>query len=169
MSLPLHDSAHSLPLRVSDFLINEAELLDNRELETWFGLFDQAAQYRVLPLQSHLVEQEPDRSLFIIADDYTRLRERVDSLLSGHTWMEKPLSRTRRQVSNVRIKTRDGEQLTIKSNFVVHQFRHQQSWNFIGEATHVLRDSPDGLRILRRDIRLDHETINDQRRISIIL
>ena len=83
--------------------------------------------------------------------------------------METPPSRTRRLVSNVRIKSRDGEQLTIKSNFVVHQFRNQQTWYFVGEATHVLHDSPRGLRILKRDIRLDHETISAQRRISIIL
>lgn len=169
MSVPFTDSAPALQLRVSDFLVNEAELLDNRELETWFGLFDQPAQYRVLPLQSHLAGEDPHHSLFIIADDYVRLRERVDSLLSGHTWMEQPLSRTRRLVSNVRIKAREGGQLTIKSNFVVHQFRHRQSWNFVGEATHVLREGDEGLRILRRDIRLDHETINAQRRISIIL
>lgn len=169
MSLPLNISAASLQARVSDFLISEAELLDNRELETWIGLFDQPAQYRVLPLQRHLVEGEPHDSLFIIADDYGRLRERVDSLLSGHSWMETPPSRTRRLVSNVRIKSRDGEQLTIKSNFVVHQFRNQQAWYFVGEATHVLHDSPRGLRILKRDIRLDHETISAQRRISIIL
>lgn len=169
MSLPLNISAPTLQARVSDFLINEAELLDNRDLETWIGLFEQPARYRVLPLQSHLAEGEPDSSLFIIADDYIRLRERVDSLLSGHTWMEKPASRTRRLVSNVRIKSQDGEQLTIKSNFVVHQFRNQQTWYFVGEATHVLHDSPGGLRIRARDIRLDHETISAQRRISIIL
>lgn len=83
--------------------------------------------------------------------------------------MEQPRSRTRRLVSNVRIKAREGERITVRSNFVVHQFRNQESWTFVGQATHLLRDGPDHLSILGRDIRLDHETIGAQRRISIIL
>ncbi|WP_205588221.1 aromatic-ring-hydroxylating dioxygenase subunit beta, partial [Pseudomonas aeruginosa] len=96
-------------------------------------------------------------------------RERVDSILGGHTWMEQPRSRTRRLVGNVRLKRVEGELVSSRSNFVVHQFRNREAWNFVGEASHVLRDGPEGLRIVSREIRLDHETISAQRRISIIL
>ncbi|MDF5983283.1 aromatic-ring-hydroxylating dioxygenase subunit beta [Pseudomonas aeruginosa] len=34
--------------RVSDFLVAEAELLDDRLLDTWFALFERAARYWVL-------------------------------------------------------------------------------------------------------------------------
>ncbi|MDW8820442.1 aromatic-ring-hydroxylating dioxygenase subunit beta, partial [Pseudomonas aeruginosa] len=95
--------------------------------------------------------------------------ERVDSILGGHTWMEQPRSRTRRLVGNVRLKRVEGELVSSRSNFVVHQFRNREAWSFVGEASHVLRDGPGGLRIVSREIRLDHETISAQRRISIIL
>ncbi|WP_437882331.1 aromatic-ring-hydroxylating dioxygenase subunit beta [Pseudomonas sp. LRF_L74] len=169
MSRIAHAQVDDLHARVSDFIVNEAELLDERQLDHWFALFEPEARYRVLPLQAELDGQPPEASLYIIADDYIRLRERVESLLGGHSWMEQPRSRTRRLVSNVRIKARDGERITVRSNFVVHQFRNQESWSFVGQATHLLRDGPERLSILARDIRLDHETIGAQRRISIIL
>ncbi|MGV8248397.1 aromatic-ring-hydroxylating dioxygenase subunit beta, partial [Pseudomonas aeruginosa] len=77
-------------------------------------------------------------------------------------------SRTRRLVGNVRLKRVEGELVSSRSNFVVHQFRNREAWSFVGEASHVLRDGPEGLRIVSREIRLDHETISAQRRISII-
>ena len=110
----------------------------------------------------------PDRSIPLVSI-HVRLRERVDSILGGHTGMEQPRSRTRRLVGNVRLKRVEGELVSSRSNFVVHQFRNREAWNFVGEASHVLRDGPEGLRIVSREIRLDHETISAQRRISIIL
>ncbi|RPZ96017.1 hypothetical protein IPC510_27185 [Pseudomonas aeruginosa] len=94
MSLALSRPDSDLLARVSDFLVAEAELLDDRLLDTWFALFERAARYRVLPLQEQLAGQAPE-----------------DSLYNG----------------------------------------------------------PEGLRIVSREIRLDHETISAQRRISIIL
>lgn len=169
MSLALSRPDSDLLARVSDFLVAEAELLDDRLLDTWFALFERAARYRVLPLQEQLAGQAPEDSLYIIDDDHVRLRDRVDSILGGHTWMEQPRSRTRRLVGNVRLKRVEGELVSSRSNFVVHQFRNREAWNFVGEASHVLRDGPEGLRIVSREIRLDHETISAQRRISIIL
>ncbi|MFO6381040.1 aromatic-ring-hydroxylating dioxygenase subunit beta, partial [Pseudomonas aeruginosa] len=109
-------------------------LLDDRLLDTWFALFERAARYRVLPLQEQLAGQAPEDSLYIIDDDHVRLRERVDSILGGHTWMEQPRSRTRRLVGNVRLKRVEGELVSSRSNFVVHQFRNREAWNFVGEA-----------------------------------
>ncbi len=155
--------------RVSDFLVAEAELLDDRLLDTWFALFERAARYRVLPLQEQLAGQAPEDSLYIIDDDHVRLRERVDSILGGHTWMEQPRSRTRRLVGNVRLKRVEGR---------------------TGQQPQQLRrpsvPQPRGLELRRRSQscparrsrglahrlagdRLDHETISAQRRISIIL
>ena len=109
MSLALSRPDSDLLARVSDFLVAEAELLDDRLLDTWFALFERAARYRVLPLQEQLAGQAPEDSLYIIDDDHVRLRERVDSILGGHTWMEQPRSRTRRLVGNVRLKRVEGE------------------------------------------------------------
>ncbi|WP_430273045.1 aromatic-ring-hydroxylating dioxygenase subunit beta [Pseudomonas aeruginosa] len=48
-------------------------------------------------------------------------------------------------MGNVRLKRVEGELVSSRSNFVVHQFRNREAWNFVGEASHVLRDGPDGL------------------------
>uniref|UniRef100_UPI00062C7299 aromatic-ring-hydroxylating dioxygenase subunit beta n=2 Tax=Pseudomonas aeruginosa TaxID=287 RepID=UPI00062C7299 len=98
-----------------------------------------------------------------------RVRERGCSIQVCPPRMLSTRSRTRRLVGNVRLKRVEGELVSSRSNFVVHQFRNREAWNFVGEASHVLRDGPEGLRIVSREIRLDHETISAQRRISIIL
>ncbi|WP_276147612.1 aromatic-ring-hydroxylating dioxygenase subunit beta, partial [Pseudomonas aeruginosa] len=73
MSLALSRPDSDLLARVSDFLVAEAELLDDRLLDTWFALFERAARYRVLPLQEQLAGQAPEDSLYIIDDDHVRL------------------------------------------------------------------------------------------------
>lgn len=44
MSLALSRPDSDLLARVSDFLVAEAELLDDRLLDTWFALFERAAR-----------------------------------------------------------------------------------------------------------------------------
>lgn len=74
MSLALSRPDSDLLARVSDFLVAEAELLDDRLLDTWFALFERAARYRVLPLQEQLAGQAPEDSLYIIDDDHAPAR-----------------------------------------------------------------------------------------------
>ncbi|MDF5806210.1 aromatic-ring-hydroxylating dioxygenase subunit beta [Pseudomonas aeruginosa] len=170
MSLALSRPDSDLLARVSDFLVAEAELLDDRLLDTWFALFERAARYRVLPLQEQLAGQAPEDSLYIIDDDL-RASARGGSTASSAGipgWS----SRARAPAAwwaTCGWKRVEGELVSSRSNFVVHQFRNREAWNFVGEASHVLRDGPEGLRIVSREIRLDHETISAQRRISIIL
>lgn len=82
MSLALSRPDSDLLARVSDF-VAEAELLDDRLLDTWFALFERAARYRVLPLQEQLAGQAPEDSLYIIDDDHVRLRERSTASSAG--------------------------------------------------------------------------------------
>lgn len=52
MSRKAYAQFDDLHARVSDFIVNEAELLDERQLSIWFDLFEPEARYRVLPLQT---------------------------------------------------------------------------------------------------------------------
>lgn len=167
MSLALSRPDSDLLARVSDFLVAEAELLDDRLLDTWFALFERAARYRVLPLQEQLAGQAPEDSLYIIDDDHVRLRERVDSILGGHTWMEQPRSRTRRLVGNAAEagRGRTGQQPQQLRRPSVPQPRGLELRR---RSQSCPARRPWGLRIVSREIRLDHETISAQRRISII-
>ena len=167
MSLALSRPDSDLLARVSDFLVAEAELLDDRLLDTWFALFERAA-HRVLPLQEQLAGQAPEDSLYIIDDDHVRLRERVDSILGGHTWMEQPRSHPppggQRAAEAGRGRT--GQQPQQLRRPSVPQPRGLELRR---RSQSCPARRPRGLRIVSREIRLDHETISAQRRISIIL
>lgn len=159
-------SASLLP-EITSFLSTEADLLDEWRLNEWLALFGVEARYTVAPLQD-VGDATPATALFLISDDYRRLKERVHHLLGGSAWTERPRSRTRRLVTNVRLLQSDKD-ISVKTNFVVYQFRNGESWEFVGTALYELLPREDGWSILRRSIRLDHESIERQRRISIIL
>jgi p-cumate 2,3-dioxygenase beta subunit len=113
------DSAR-LRLRIEDFLYLEADLLDEWRIEEWFALFAEGASYEVPPT-SDADENDPATSLFYIADDYVRLRERVGRLTKKEAHSEFPRSRQRHMISNVRIIGLDGGVADVTCNFVTYR------------------------------------------------
>ena len=79
---------------VEDFLYREAALLDEWKLEEWLTMLTQDACYHVPP-NDH-PEGDPKTTLFILADDIVRIRERIKRLMSPECHAEYPHSRTRR-------------------------------------------------------------------------
>ena len=65
-------------------------------------------------------------TLFTIADDIVRLRERVIRLKDPNCHAEYPLSRTRRLIGNVRITGVDGDVISVAANFIIHRYRHNE-------------------------------------------
>ncbi|MEA2730882.1 MAG: p-cumate 2,3-dioxygenase subunit beta, partial [Acetobacteraceae bacterium] len=88
--------------QVEDFLYAEADLLDNWQLNEWIALFDQERGSYFIPT-TDAPDADPNKALFLIADDMPKLRSRVSQLLSGVAWAENPKSHTRHLVNNVRI------------------------------------------------------------------
>ncbi len=86
---------------VEDLLFLEADLLDNWRLDDWMKLLADDASYYIPP------NDKPDAdhryTLFTIADDYVRLRERIIRLKDPNCHAEYSPSRTRRLVTNVRV------------------------------------------------------------------
>ena len=105
---------------VEDFLYHEAALLDEWRLDEWLALF--AADGRYLVPTTDLPDGDPRKDLVFIDDDMVRLRARVERLKSRHGHREYPSSRTRRFISNIRIKEEDGG-IVVNSSFLVYRFR----------------------------------------------
>lgn len=148
------------------FLVQEAQLLDDWQLQEWFNLFEKGARYVIAPISG--IRAEGTLPLPLVNDDYDRLRERVNHLLNGQAWAERPRSRTRRLVTNVRVCGSESL-LQVRANFVVYQFRNGESWEFVGTSLYHLKQEDEGYSITHRRVQLDHETMGTQRRISIIV
>ena len=154
--------------QVEDFLYAEADLLDNWRLNEWIALFDPEATGYFMPT-TDLPDGDPGNDLFLIADDMTKLRSRVDQLLSGVTWAENPQSRTRHMISNVKIDGTDGDIVRIRANFVVYRLRFENIDPYIGEYRYKLSAKADGFTILERRVVLDLEALRPHGKVSFIV
>ena len=152
---------------IEDFLYHEADLLDAWQLEEWLGLLSDDVTYEVPPTDAP--EADSANTLFLVSDNAMRVRSRVEQLLSGQAWSEAPKSRTRRFVSNVRIRAFRADEIDVTANFCIHRFRAGASDVYVGRYEHVLVLGEDGLRIKRRRAILDMESLRPHGKVSIIL
>ncbi len=153
---------------VEDLFFHEADLLDNWKLDEWLTLLTEDATYYVPP------NDKPDAdarfTLFTIADDIVRLRERVIRLKDPNCHAEYPLSRTRRLVGNVRITGVEGDEILAAANFIIHRFRYNDLLRvFVGHYRYRLRRVAGRLKIAERRAILDAEELGLLGSVSFIL
>ena len=153
---------------IEDLLYREAALLDEWRLEEWLQMLTDDAAYYVPP------NDHPDgdhlTTLFILADDIVRIRERVKRLMSPECHAEYPHSRTRRLISNVRIVGTDGDLVTVAANFICNRFRrYERVREYVGGYRYLLRRGGDGFRIKERRVLIDAHELGGLGSVSFIL
>jgi len=160
----------ALPTRaaIEDFLFHEAALLDDWRLDEWLALLTEDAAYYVPPNEAPGADHRT--TLFTIADDIHRLRERVVRLLDVNAHAEHPRSRTRRLIANVRILGGDGEHVTVAANFVCWRYRRfERVGEYVGACRYLLRWRDGVLRIKERRVILDAQELGALGSVSFIL
>jgi p-cumate 2,3-dioxygenase beta subunit len=161
------NSVPTLRETVEDFLYLEAALLDEWRLDEWLALFTPNGRY-VVPT-TDLPEGDPKKDLVFIDDDMVRLRARVERLKSRHGHREYPWSRTRRFISNVRIKGLEGDHLFVTSSFLVYRFRMGDTSPYVGSYEHRLKQVDRELKIHHKKAVLDMDALREHGAVSIIL
>jgi p-cumate 2,3-dioxygenase beta subunit len=156
-----------LEREVENFLVREAATLDEWRLDDWLALFTEDACYLVPSTDTPTAD--PKETLAIINDDMARLRGRVERLKSRHAHREFPWSRTRRFVTNVRIKDISGEEIHVNASFLVYRIRSGQVDPLIGSYVYTLRRVDGSLKIAARKAVLDLEALRPHGTLSIIL
>ena len=151
-----------------DLLYHEAALLDEWRLEEWFELFAEGATYEI-PTAGAKDDVSSSEALFYVADDYARLRYRVDRLNSPAAQSEWPRSDTSRIVGNVRLlgATEGGER--VSCTFATYRSKNGVTDLFVGHMLYVLRREAAALRIVSKRVMLDLDSLRPQGRVSIIL
>lgn len=152
---------------IEDFLYEEAALLDEWQLEEWLELLTEDASYYVPA--TDIPDGDHKSTLFLVSDDPTRLRSRVKQLLGRFAHAETPHSRTRRLISNVRIRGVEGSTIRVTANFVVYRMRQEQVDTYIGRYEHTLVQRNGKLKIRERRAILDLDSLRPQGKVSIIL
>jgi p-cumate 2,3-dioxygenase beta subunit len=153
---------------VEDFLYHEAALLDDWKLDEWQKLLTDDAAYYVPP--NDQLESDHRSTLFLIADDRERIRQRIIRINDPNCHAEYPKSRTRRMISNVRILTVEGDLITVSANFVCYRFRrYERIREYVGQYRYVLRRSGDTFRIKERRVLIDAQELGSLGSVSFIL
>ena len=153
---------------VEELFYHEADLLDSWRLDDWLGLLTEDATYYVPP------NDKPDAdhryTLFTVADDIVRLRERVIRLKDPNCHAEFPPSRTRRLISNVRVIGADGELVSVAANFIIYRHRRNETPRvFVGHYRYKLKRQGGRLKIAERRAILDAEELGLMGAVSFLL
>jgi p-cumate 2,3-dioxygenase beta subunit len=156
-----------LRAEVEDFLFEEAELLDSWRLNEWVELFTEDAINHVPALDDP--NRDPARSVFLVADDLTRIRSRVRQLTGDSAWAENPRSQTRRFITNVRVTSTNGGTVAATANFLVHRCRMERISTFAGQYQYKLVRRNGIFKIAERKAILAQATLRLQGTMSIIV
>ena len=162
-------------LLVQEFLYHEAELLDRRRYQDWLELLAADFTYK-MPVRhtvmwSTLEGEFDDTATGMLYFDETKetMTTRVAKLETNTAWAEVPPSRTRRLITNVRVKSDDGNELAVESYFYVYKSRLENVEDvYIGERRDVLRRTGGSFELVSRLIHLD-QTVLMVKNVSIFL
>lgn len=150
-----------LQFEVEQFLFLEAELLDQRRYDDWLALCAQDIEYTApvrITREGNDDVGGPD-DLHLFDDDHMQLSLRVAGVQVKSAWAEIPPSRTRRLLTNVMVEPPEGDELCVRSNFLVYRTRSESVEHlFAGQRRDLLRRAaavPGGFQIARREIIFD--------------
>lgn len=165
-SLP-GQSALLTRLECERFLFDEAALLDAWALDDWYELFAEDGKY-IIP-STDAIYGNPDWDLALVNDDKSHLAGRVQRLKSSWAHIENPHSRTRRLITNVRVLSDDGREVSVEAAFATYRSRPRQTTMYAGSLQYRLRRAEDEFRIVSKVVALVHETLRDSGGVLSIL
>ncbi|GBC82829.1 Biphenyl dioxygenase subunit beta [bacterium HR10] len=148
-------------LQVVTFLYREAYLLDHWKLEEWLSLLTEDACY-LMPVR---ITEEGIGSggflpgLYHFEENKSSLTLRIKRLQTQFAWGENPPPRTRRFIGGVLVHRGDRDhELEVTSSLLFLRSRGDSPDLGIlsAERQDILRLTPEGLRLARRLILLDH-------------
>ena len=155
---------------VEAFLYHEAQLLDKWRLQEWADLFTVDGRYLVAPLNIQDPENaDPELTLFLIADDHSRIQARVERLMKKSAVAEHPRSRTRHTITNVIISKHDSAELLAECNFVTFRVRNNEIVTYMGRSYYTISTPDEKYRIREKRVCLDLQFIGPQGGLSILL
>ena len=156
---------------ISEFLYQEAEILDDRRFTEWLDLLDDDIRYW-MPMRRNVKSNEMDREFTRKGQDINwfdegkdTLERRVNQILTGVHWAEEPLSRIRHLITNVQLlnatpSSSDPTEVSVRCRFLVYRNRVQTETDFlIGKREDTLRKVNGSWKIAERKITLDQNVL----------
>lgn len=146
------------------FLMAEAEVLDAGDFSGWLALLASDVTYKV-PVQTTRLRSDASGSArtYHHEEDRASLEFRVKRIVEADTsWAYNPASRTRRFVSNVRVRRTGGTDLHVSSYVLFLRSRHDRDTYELltGERNDVLGRTAEGqLELRAREVTVDQARV----------
>jgi len=149
---------------IRQVLYAEAELLDGRQFDTWLEWLTDDIVYEAPVRLTRERGPAPDFSegMSHFRDDRRTLQLRVDRLHTDFAWAEDPPSRTRRMISNVRVRPTASEaELDVRSYILLYRSRGTEAGADLisAERRDVWRRVDATWRLARRFVLFDQSTL----------
>ena len=151
----------------AQFLYREAELLDDRHYREWLDTCLSESLEYLIPVrtarESTSGASEFSSTSFHMRDSHAHIKVRIDRLEGEHAWAEDPPSRTRRLVTNIRVRNLPNDETEVRSNLMLYRSQMISVSDhvlLVGERQDVLHWEAGGLRLRRRVVLLDHTTLS---------
>jgi len=157
---------------VEDFLFQEADFLDRWALDDWLALWVDSGElsYQVTPTgEDNAAELDPDKVMFLIADDRFRLEQRIVRMKKTTFHAEYVRSRTRHMYGHVQIITQDSGTLEADFNAAVYRTKKGKTVVYPSRVRARLIKMESGLRLQRKRIELDLDYLANMGAMTIIL
>jgi 3-phenylpropionate/cinnamic acid dioxygenase small subunit len=157
-----------LQQEIEQFLFFEASLLDDHQIDEWYGLLAEDLHY-FMPIRTTRGSRDGasqfsgPADIAYFDDNKASMLLRVLKLRTSSAWAEDPPSRTRHFLTNIRIapSATVGE-FEVTAAFLLYRNRAERQTDiFAGERIDALRrtDSPAGFEIFSRTILIDQSTL----------
>jgi 3-phenylpropionate/cinnamic acid dioxygenase small subunit len=156
----------TLRYEVEEFLIREAELLDERQFESWLELLADDIHYfaplarnrRFGDCDTEYTNEDGDLNWF--DEGKFELEQRVKQIMTGQHWCEEPVSRTTHMIANLQVQETEGALVRARCRFVVYRNRNETDTDlWVGKREDQLRREAGSFRIARRRILLDQNVL----------
>ena len=136
---------------ITEFLIWEARLLDERRWEEWLSLFSKDGWYWV-PIEEK--QSDPKTTVSLMYDDRKLLETRVRRLTTGSLHSQSPVSRTTRMIDNLTVENEHKNIITVRSKFQMIEYRRNNQRLFGGAYLHKLSRDGDSFVIGSKKVEL---------------
>jgi PAH dioxygenase small subunit len=154
---PVHNEA-------TDFLYEEAHLLETGQFEDWLLMLDEEIEY-VAPVRRTRLRHEGsefDPAMQHFEETIDTLKQRVRRIRTRYAFAEDPPSRTRRLVTNIRVhETAVSNEYEVASSLLVLRNQGDDPTSHLIAALRedVLRRQPEGMKLMRRTTLLDSSVL----------
>lgn len=152
--------------QITEFLYEEAWLLDEIRLAEWVARLDTDLRYTCPVRQTRSLAQHSQsivRTVMHFDETYASIRGRVGRITDTKSaWAEDPPSRTRRLVTNILVEsTDDPDEFEVKSYLLCSRSRFEETnLLFLSCVRHdLLRRHGDSFKLARREIIVDQTVL----------